>query len=149
MPLSDMTNFVLNTHAYIFSDERNEKRQKAIERVHLGRGKEIFRDTFKEHFSGKTLFRFDEAFDKFISDYLKKSKPNADSLGWQAYNFYKNLSKFVSDWQGLPDVQYAEENDEKSDLERLLEGYIKDGREHMQKLLRYQQEFDNLHIDMK
>ena len=55
----------------------------------------------------------------------------------------------MADWQSLPGVQYAEENDEKSDLERLLEEYIKDGRKHMQKLLRYQQEFDNLHIDMK
>lgn len=133
----------------IFSDERKETRQKAIERVHFGRGKEIFRNTFEKHFYGKTLFKFDDEFDDFISDYLKKIEPNVDSLGLQAYNFYKNLSKFVADWQSLPEVQYAEENDEKSDLKRLLEEYIKDGREHMQKLLKYQQKFDNLHIDMK
>ena len=52
-------------------------------------------------------------------------------------------------WQSLPDVQYTGENVEKSDLEGLLEEYRKDGREHMRKLLKCQQEFDNLHIDRK
>lgn len=134
---------------YIFPDERKTTRQKAIERVHFGRGKERFRKTFEKYFKGKTLLKFDREFYKVISEYLEESKPNVDSLGWQAYNFYKNLSKFVAYWQSLPEVQYAEENDKKSDLEKMLEEYIKDGREHMQKLIKYQQEFDDLYLDMK
>lgn len=134
---------------FISPDERKEKRQKAIERVHLGRGKELFRQTFLEKFSGKTLREFDKDFDKFISDYLKRSKPNDHSLGLQAYNFHKNLSKFVVDWQNLPEVQYADMTDKKLDLETLLYRYRENGWEQMQKLIKFQQEFDNLHVDIK
>lgn len=131
---------------FIFPEERKGKRQKAIERVHLGHGSEVFKQTFLEKFSGKTLREFDKGFSEFISDYLKKRKPDNYSLGLQAYKFHKNLSEYVVDWQKRLDVQFDDESDEKSIL---LGRYIRYGREQMQKLKEYQQEFDNLAIDIE
>ena len=129
---------------YISPDEKKEERQNAIERVHLGNGSELFKQTFLEKFSGKTLHEFDKAFPDFVSDYLKKRTPSEYSLGLQVHNFHINLSYFAAYWQNLPEVQYGDVDDKESDLQILLEEYIKNGREHMQKLVEYQQEFDKL-----
>ena len=116
--------------------------------MHFGHKDELFKDTFYKHFSGKLLPDFDDGFSDFVLDYLEESKPKDYSIGLQAYNFYKNLSKYVADWQKLPEVQYVEENAEKSDLEILLQKYREYGWKHIQELIKYQQEFDNFHIDM-
>lgn len=57
---------------WIFPEEREETRKKAIERVHLRCGYKLFKQIFKENFSGKTLDKFDKCFAEFVKDYLKK-----------------------------------------------------------------------------
>lgn len=133
---------------WIPDDERAQKRKKAIERVHLEHGSELFKQTFLEKFSGKTLHEFDKEFPVFISDYLEKRLPNKYSFGLQAYNYHINLSKFAANWQNLPEVKYGDVSDKKSDLETLLKKYIDNGREQMKKLEKYQKAFDKLHIDI-
>ncbi len=134
---------------WISQDEREEKRQRAIERVHLGHGSELFRQTFLEKFSGKTLEKFDKKFLEFISCYLEKRMPNKYSVGLQAYNYHKNLSKFAADWQNLPEVKYGDVSDEKSDLEILLRKYIDNGWKQMKKFETFQKGFDKLHTEIK
>lgn len=133
----------------IFLDERREKMQKAIRRVHLRHGSELFKQTFLDRFSGKTLREFDKEFPTFVSDYLNKRMPNDCSFGLQAYNFLKNLNKFEIDWQSLDEVRYGDVSDKKSDFQTLLEEYKKYAREHIMELEKYQQRFDNLNKDIK
>lgn len=134
---------------YIFPDDRKKRKQDAIHWVHLRFGSDFFKKTFLEVFKGKTLKEFDLHFNKFITQYLEKKLPNEYSLGLQAYNFHKNVSEFSAYWQSLAEVQYGEMNDKKSDLEKLLEEYLRNGRIQMQKLEKYQQDFDSFNIDIK
>lgn len=129
--------------------KRAEKRQRAIERVHLEHGSEFFKQTFLEKFSGKTLVKFDTKFLEFISDYLVKKEPNKYSFGSQAYDYHKNLSKFAADWQSLPVVQWGDGSDEEWNLEKLLRKYINSCRTQMKKLEIFQKAFDKLYIDVK
>ena len=133
----------------IFPDEREEKKQKAIKRVHLRYGSELFKQTFLEKFSGKTLREFDKGFSEFVSEYLMKRMPDKYSVGLQAYEFHKNLSEYVVCWQRLPEVQYGDISDKKSELYILLNEYQKYGKEHMKKLEKCQRKFDKLHIDIE
>lgn len=133
---------------YIFPDERERTRQNAIEWVHLRHGSSLFKQTFYEKFSGKTLREFDKGFHEFVSDYLEKRKPNDFSLGLQAYNYHKSISRVAIHWQSLAEVQYGDIPDTKSDIETLYEEYLKNSREQMKKLEKFQQKFDNLHINI-
>lgn len=137
------------SRVFIFPDEREGKRQDAIKWVHLRHGSGLFKQAFYERFSKKTLQEFDKEFHKFVSDYLEKRKPRPYSFGLQAYNFCKNLSGFLAYWQSLPEVQYSDMADKKSESAILLDEYIKNGREQIRKFEKYQQDFDALHIDIK
>lgn len=134
---------------FIFPVEKEQKRRDAIEWVHLRHGSGLFKQTFYKRFSGKTLLEFDKEFPEFISDYLHERKPNPYSLGSQAYNTLKNISGYVAYWASLDEVQYSDISDKKSDLVKLLEEYIKNGREQIQKFEKYQKDFDVFHIDIK
>lgn len=134
---------------FINPDERKEKKQKAIERVHLSQGSELFKRTFLKRFRGKTLREFDKEFPLFISDYLKKRMPDKKSLGLQAYTSRINLSPFEAEWQSLDEVQYGDESDKKSDLLALLEEYIAYGREQIEELEKFQQKFDAIHKNIQ
>lgn len=131
---------------FIFPEERAEKRKKAIERVYLRHGSETFKQSFLKKFSGKTLREFDKGFYRFISDYLEKKIPDKYSLGLQAYEAHLSHSKFVVRWKEFLNVEFEDTDDEKSIL---LRKYIKSNQEHMLELAEYQQEFDNLLIDIK
>lgn len=133
---------------FIPLDEKKEKRKNAIERVHLRHGSELFKQTFLERFSGKKLREFDKEFLDFVSDYLNKRKPNDYSLGLQAYNFHKSISRIAIRWQSLAEVQYVDMPVKKSNFQILLEEYIKYGREQMKELEKYQQKFDAFHVDI-
>ncbi len=134
---------------WIPQDERDKKRENAIERVHLGQGSELFKRTFLERFSGKTLREFDKKFPEFVSDYLKKRRPGEYSIGSQVYNFHINLSIFVAKWQSLNVVQYGySESDKEESLEKLLRKYINNGQKYMKGLEKYQKKFDDLKIDI-
>ena len=91
---------------------------------------------------------FDKGFHEFVSDYLEKRKPNDFSLGLQAYNYHKSISRVAIHWQSLAEVQYGDIPDTKSDIETLYEEYLKNSREQMKKLEKFQQKFDNLHINI-
>lgn len=134
---------------YVFPDERKVKRQNAIEWVHLRHGSRLFKQAFFERFSGKTLREFDKGFDGFVKDYFMERKPDEYSFGLQAYNFHRTISQIAVHWQSLAEVQYGDMSNEKSDFKTLLEEYLKNGREQMQKLEKYQQNFDAFHIDVK
>lgn len=134
---------------YISEDERERKRQDAIEWVHLRHGSELFKQTFYKKFSGKTLREFDKEFHEFVSDYLKERERKDYSLGSQTYNFHQSFSRIIIHWQELPEVLYGDVSDEKSDMYILLDEYRKYGMEHMKKLEEYQREFDKLHIDIE
>lgn len=134
---------------FIFQDEAKDKKQEAIERVHLRHGSELFKQTFLEKFSGKMLHEFDKGFPEFVSDYLKKRMPDIYSVGLQAYKFHKNFSEYMVCWQELPEVQYGDVSDKKSDLYILLDEYKKYGQEHMKRLVKCQKKFDKLHINIE
>ena len=80
--------------------------------------------------------------------YLENCKPNQYSFGLQAYNLHKNISGFATHWQSLAEVQYNDKPEKKSELEKLLEEYLKNGREQMKKFKKYQQDFDLFNIDI-
>lgn len=130
---------------YIFPDKRKEIKQKAIQRVHLDQGSELFKQTFLDRFRGKTLREFDKEFLSFVSDYLNKRAPSDCSFGLQAYNFHKNLSKFVIDWQSLSSVRYGDMLKEESSIQIQLKKYIEYSRAHMKKLEKFQQKFDTIY----
>lgn len=134
---------------YIFPDERETERQNAIYWVHIRHGSELFKQTFLEKFKGKTLAEFDKKFNEFVEDYLEKRKPNPYSLGLQAYNFHKNISGFAAYWQSFAEVQYSDMYVEKSDLVKLLDEYLENGRKQIQMYKKYQQDFDTFSVDIK
>lgn len=134
---------------FISPEEREEKMLKAIIRVHVRNGSELFKQTFLEKFRGKTLHEFDKDFPEFISNYLEKRKPDIHSVGLRAYNFHKIFNEYVISWQTLPEVQYVDKSDEKSELYILLDEFKKFGHEHMKKLEKIQQNYDTLYIDNK
>ena len=134
---------------WIFPEEREETRKKAIERVHLRCGYKLFKQIFKENFSGKTLDKFDKCFAEFVKDYLKKKKPNPYSLGLQAYNLCKNISGFKAQWYSSEKIQYASEKEEKTELEKFLADYIRNGNEQIEKLKEYQHRSDSLEMNVK
>lgn len=131
---------------FIFPKDRAEIREKAIERVYLRHGSEAFKQSFLKRFSGKVLSDFDKGFYRFISDYLEKRIPDKYSLGLQVYEAHLSHSKFVVDWKNFLNVEFEDSDDEKTIL---LRKYIRRNREHMLELAGYQQEFDNLLIDIK
>ena len=132
---------------YIFPDEEERKRQDAIKWVHLRHGSRLFKQTFYKRFSGKTLCEFYTEFHEFVTDYLKERNAKDYSFGAQTYSFHQSFSRIVMHWQSLPEVQYGDIGDEKSELQILLEEYKKYGEKHMKKLEEYQRKFDKLHID--
>lgn len=134
---------------FIIPDKRKEIKQKAIERVHLSQGSELFKQTFLERFSGKTLREFHNEFPLFISDYLKKRMPDKKSLGLQAYTAHINLAEFATEWQSLDDVQYGNEYGKKSDLQALLEEYIRYSRKHLMELEKFQPKFDAIYKNIQ
>jgi hypothetical protein len=133
---------------YIFPEERGRERKNAINRVHLNRGSDFFKQCFMEKFEGETLDKFDKKFNEFVWYYLENCKPNQYSFGLQAYNLHKNISGFATHWQSLAEVQYYDKPEKKSELEKLLEEYLKNGREQMKKFKKYQQDFDLFNIDI-
>ena len=134
---------------YIFPDDRERKRQDAVKWVHLRRGSELFKQTFYKKFKGKKLRYFDNRFSEFVSDYLKIRNANEYSFGRWAYDILKNICGVETYWKSLDEVKYKDMSDKKSDLANLLEDYIENGREQVQKLKKYQQDFDALQIDIK
>ncbi len=133
---------------YIDPDERKEKRQTAIERVHLSHGSELFKQTFYEKFSGKTLRQFNNEFSEFVLEYLEKRRPNKYSLGLQAYYFHQTISRTVAYWQSLDGVRYGDMSDEEVNLNPLFKSYYNNGRKQMKAFEEYQKKFDKLHIDI-
>lgn len=131
---------------FISPEERAEKKKKAIERIHLGNGCETFKRYFLKNFSGKTLRDFDKGFYRFVSDYLEEKSPDEYSLGLQVYESHLSHSKFVVKWKEFLDVEFDDTENEKSIL---LRKCIRRNREHMLELAGYQQEFENLLIDIK
>ncbi len=125
-------------------EERAVTREKAIERVHLRYGHKLFKQIFLEHFAGKTLDKFDKQFLEFVKDYLEQKKPDQYSFGLKAYNLCINLSGFGAKWYGSEKVQYADEKEEKTEIEKFLKEYIEDERNQIKKLKEYQERFDSL-----
>ncbi len=99
---------------WIPQEERADIRKKAIERVHLRCGHELFKQIFLEHFSGETLDKFDKQFLEFVKDYLEQKKPNQYSFGLQAYNLYKNISGFNAKWYLTENAQYGNADKEEN-----------------------------------
>lgn len=130
---------------YIFPEKREETRTEAIQRVYYKCGNKLFKQTFLENFTGKTLDKFYKKYVEFVEDYLKQKEPNPYSLGLQAYNLCKNISGYSAKWQSLEETQYND-SEEKTDLEKLLEEYLINEREQVKKLKRYQQRFDSLKV---
>lgn len=133
---------------FIFPGERRAKRQEAIKWVYLKHEDGLFKEAFLEWFSGKTLRDFDKEFDKFVEEYLKKRKPNGQSLGLQAYDFHKSMSKIAIHWQSLDEVKYGDMSEKKSDLQTLYEEYINYNREQMRTLEKFQQKFDAINLNI-
>lgn len=137
-------------------EERAGIRKKAIERVHLRCGHKLFKKIFMDNFLGKTLDKFDKNFVEFVKDYLEQKKPDQYSFGLQAYNLCKNISGFKVKWYTSEKAQYANveestgeeksinEEEEKTESEKLLEDYIRDGYIQIEKLKEYQERFDSL-----
>lgn len=134
---------------WIPPNEEEKKRQAAINWVHLRHGSRLFKQTFYEKFSGKTLREFDKEFSEFVSDYLEKRKPNEYSLGLQAYNFHKTISRTAAYWQSRDGVRYGYMSDGEVKLEPLFKNYYNNGREQMKAFEEYQKKFDEFHIDIK
>lgn len=134
---------------YISPEERKKERENAIYRVYLRHGNKVFEQTFLEIFTGCTLNKFDIHFNEFVTEYLKKKKVQPYSLGLQAYNLHKNLSIFKAYWQSLDEVQYNDMYNTPSDFSKKLEEYLGNGREQLQKLKKYQQEFDSFDVEIK
>ena len=134
---------------YISPEERKKERENAIYRVYLRHGNKVFKQTFLEIFTGCTLNKFDIHFNEFVTEYLKKKKVQPYSLGLQAYNLHKNLSIFKAYWQSLDEVQYSDMYKTPSDFSKKLEEYLRNGREQLQKLKKYQQEFDSFDVEIK
>ncbi len=134
---------------YIPLEEKEGKRQDAIKWVHLRHGSGLFKNTFYKKFSGKTLREFDMEFHEVVSNYLEERKLKDYSFGSQVRDFHQAISRIAVHWQKLPEVQYGDISGEKSDFQALLEEYIKNGREQIKKLEKYQQKFDAFHIDIK
>ncbi len=131
---------------YFPPDERERKRQDAIKWVHLQHGSGLFKQTFYEKFSCKTLQEFDKKFSEFISKYLEERKPNNYSLSSQVRAMRINISGYEAKWQSLDGVRYGYMSDEESGLEKLLREYINNGQQYMKELEEYQQKFDALHV---
>lgn len=134
---------------YIWEDEREKERQHAIEWVHLRHGSTLFKQSFYEKFSGKTLCEFDKGFLEFAKDYLNKRMPDKYSFGKQANTIHNNISGYKAYWQKIVEAQSDDSPCEESSIKELLEEYYKNGREQMKKLKEFQEAFDKLNIKIK
>ncbi len=130
-------------------DEKDMAKQYAIIWAHLRHGSGLFKQTFYEKFSGKTLKEFDKEFSEFISKYLEKRKPNDYSLGLQVCMIHKNISGYEAKWRSIDGVQWDDVSDEESGLAKLLREYVYNGRNYIKKLEECQQKFDALHVDIQ
>ena len=61
----------------------------------------------------------------------------------------KNISGFKAQWYSSEKIQYASEKEEKTELEKFLADYIRNGNEQIEKLKEYQHRSDSLEMNVK